>query len=663
MARVIDSLIVTLGLDPSGFTKGQKEAAQAFLKTKHEAAKAGSEIERSSKGAAQMMGELRNQALLLFAAFTGGRGVKEFVADLTRGDTALGRTSQWLGKSAQELNQWRGMARLTGGDVNAVTSSLQGLNQSLLAMRYTGDTSLLPALRALRQAAPEADLAFLDMNGELLKSMDLLPKLREAFKGLDKDTALFIGNQLKLSEDLVYILTLPEESYRRYMKDLERLSKITEQDTKAAAERTRVQGLLNESMTTLGRMVLTTLTPAMTAFTEKMVEFVEWGQKNPQTVTELTSAFVGLSAAITAITFAPLLLGLTKVVALAAAATAAVMLLIQAKKDIDAGWVPGDKNNPQSQSFQKKMDDITSQRDASFYQRYLHGNMTVMDKIRHGFSGEVLPKSREAFDKLYGPGSANQSELGMFGQQIGRVASNGPGGSGAGGADAEKVRAFVEKFGPIAEQISKETGIPVERILGQAGLETGWRVDAPGNNLFGVKAIGGWRGPTFTAMSPEGPKGVPAPVTFRKYGSAEESFRDWSKVLAQDNFRGANASGLTHRQYAQILKGGGYAEAENYVDALEGTINAAEEARRGGGTGRRSARRRPRDPSGGVLYGAPGATFMEQGSTDNRTINNQRATVSVVVNTQATDAQGIARDLKPILDRSLNTGQAQYGLR
>ena len=83
MATIIDSLVVTLGLDPSGFTQGQKDAAAAMLKTKDAALKQSSELETSNKKFADSFNHIKVQAAELFALLVGASGVKAFVTTRT----------------------------------------------------------------------------------------------------------------------------------------------------------------------------------------------------------------------------------------------------------------------------------------------------------------------------------------------------------------------------------------------------------------------------------------------------------------------------------------------------------------------------------------------------------------------------------------------------
>ena len=59
-----------------------------------------------------------------------------------------------------------------------------------------------------------------------------------------------------------------------------------------------------------------------------------------------------------------------------------------------------------------------------------------------------------------------------------------------------KTTDFVKKFYSYAKDAELKTGINLEYILARQALETGWGMNAPGNNCFGIKASKNWKGKT-----------------------------------------------------------------------------------------------------------------------------------------------------------------------
>ena len=142
---------------------------------------------------------------------------------------------------------------------------------------------------------------------------------------------------------------------------------------------------------------------------------------------------------------------------------------------------------------------------------------------------------------------------------------------------------FVRRHRAAAEAASAETGIPANFILAQAALETGWgRKEirpADGSNsfnLFGIKAGSNWQGATARVTTTEVIDGQPQKVKadFRAYGSYEEAFKDWARLL-KDSPRYAKVveRGGDARQFAQGLQRAGYATDPAYADKLGRVIN------------------------------------------------------------------------------------------
>lgn len=136
------------------------------------------------------------------------------------------------------------------------------------------------------------------------------------------------------------------------------------------------------------------------------------------------------------------------------------------------------------------------------------------------------------------------------------------------------IQSYINQYKDIALQQEKEYGIPASITLAQGILESAAgtsKLTLNTNNHFGIKALGGWSGPVYLAWDDE-----PTKSRFRKYASAEESFRDHSLVLKN----GVRYSSLfkksvyDYRSWAVGLQAAGYATAPNYAKALIGYIDA-----------------------------------------------------------------------------------------
>jgi flagellar protein FlgJ len=136
---------------------------------------------------------------------------------------------------------------------------------------------------------------------------------------------------------------------------------------------------------------------------------------------------------------------------------------------------------------------------------------------------------------------------------------------------------FVSFMAPYAEKIAEASGIPIEVMVAQAALETGWlntmvRDKYTGklyNNLFNL--IGKGPAGDVVADDLEYYKGWPRRVEaqFRAYNTFEESFEDYAALLNQPRYASAMAVREDPLAFARELHRSGYATDPAYSRKLE----------------------------------------------------------------------------------------------
>lgn len=143
-------------------------------------------------------------------------------------------------------------------------------------------------------------------------------------------------------------------------------------------------------------------------------------------------------------------------------------------------------------------------------------------------------------------------------------------------------REFIEKYGAFVHKATRGTGILPGTLITQLFIESqsenkpgvvGSSYTAQnGNNYFGIKCAGGWKGPTVYANTREvlNGKSVIVNACFRKYKSIEDSIKDYINFL-QSNPRYKNAGvfeAKTVKEQAEALKRAGYATGTDYVNLI-----------------------------------------------------------------------------------------------
>jgi flagellar protein FlgJ len=149
---------------------------------------------------------------------------------------------------------------------------------------------------------------------------------------------------------------------------------------------------------------------------------------------------------------------------------------------------------------------------------------------------------------------------------------------------------FVGKLSGAANRVELATGIPAAFMLGQAGHETGWgkhqirqKDGTPSFNLFGIKAGSSWTGKTAEVTTTEYVDGVAQKkvAKFRAYGSFEESFRDYARLISESpRYAKARLQTSSPQAFASGLQKAGYATDPEYASKLSRAINTTLQLRR-----------------------------------------------------------------------------------
>lgn len=145
---------------------------------------------------------------------------------------------------------------------------------------------------------------------------------------------------------------------------------------------------------------------------------------------------------------------------------------------------------------------------------------------------------------------------------------------------------FVARHTDAAVRIEQETGIPASYMVGQAGHETGWgqreirmRGGKSANNLFGIKADSSWKGKVAEITTTEYVNGVAEKrvAKFRAYESADESFRDYARLITQSpRYAKVTQQTSSAMAFAASLQKAGYATDPNYAAKLSRAIETTQ---------------------------------------------------------------------------------------
>lgn len=225
---VIDALVVTLGLDASGYDKERARIADELKKIREQQGKQNKEAQEGWKKTGEAISGVKNQVLGLLAAFGATMGIKEFLTSNIQGQAQLGRLSTNLDISAKRLEAWGLVAKEMGGQASDAFSTLQNVAGGLAEAAIKGHSGFTDAARA-------NGVVLTDSTGKLLSYEQVLVNISKRMKELPRQQAMWLAGQLGVGAMFNQLELGPEELQRR-LHHAEQIAQVTAESTRRAQE-------------------------------------------------------------------------------------------------------------------------------------------------------------------------------------------------------------------------------------------------------------------------------------------------------------------------------------------------------------------------------------------------------------------------------------------
>ncbi|TIS03569.1 MAG: hypothetical protein E5X13_05350 [Mesorhizobium sp.] len=273
MPTVIDSLIVTLGLDPKDFTDQQKKTSESWLKTVNAFRKGGKDVEESSKRAAETVNLITRRVLELFAVITGSQALSEFVRKLTNADASLGRFASSLGESPQRIAAWEHAAERFGGSADATASTLERVNKQLYNLNKNGEAlprefSQLQAWTGMR----------IDPNHGLDRYLSDVAAALQRLHQIDAGAAHNVAQALGIDPATEQLMYKMGRNIDDYLGRLEKSLSPTNEAIQSAQKLQASWAELLQHLIALANAIYDKLGPVLVEAADKMTAWIEKNQ-------------------------------------------------------------------------------------------------------------------------------------------------------------------------------------------------------------------------------------------------------------------------------------------------------------------------------------------------------------------------------------------------
>lgn len=265
MPTIIDSLVVTLGLDSSGFKKGQTEVKKGLDDTRKNADQTAKDMEAAGKRAASFFGSIRTELLALVGVTLSAQGIKTFITNMTSDLMRLGIESRALDISAKSLDGWERAAAAAGSTAERMTGTLGNFQKTLTNIRTGGgqDDPLFGALASFA-GATGANFDYQNDNAE-----KIMRKIASNWGKLSKDAQRRFGSMFGFDN-----ATQQGLANGSLVQDADRFAKIsraTDEATRKALEFNRRLEQMKQNFAAASQVLYEALIP----YIEKLIPLIE----------------------------------------------------------------------------------------------------------------------------------------------------------------------------------------------------------------------------------------------------------------------------------------------------------------------------------------------------------------------------------------------------
>ena len=330
MPTIIDSLIVTLGLDSKDVdakAPGVNKKLKDIEKSGDSASKGLTGIKTAAKGTGEELSSLAGKMAGFLALIGGTVALRQFAIQAIETNTYLSNLSKNLSIPVQQLSAWGIAATMVGGSAQEMQGFIAHLTTESANLANGLGSSLIPVLGKM-------GVAMIDSKGKARSALDELQDMAKWAQGKDRKQVFSWFQQAGMPAGVANLLFENPQKFAAMLEQAKRYS-ATEQNASSAAQMTMQIALLHAQFNKLGFELLETVTPFLEKFFTLLKGGLDWCITHQTAVASFLAALaagIGAVSAAMALLFlstieisGPILLAVAAIAALAAAFTAATL--------------------------------------------------------------------------------------------------------------------------------------------------------------------------------------------------------------------------------------------------------------------------------------------------------------------------------------------------
>ena len=270
---IIDSLIVTLGLDPKNFSKGSQKYTEDLRKMEKQSEKTNKQLSHDTGKTDEAITKLTNKTLGLVTSFLSVGAITAFAQQITKLDAATSRAAKNTGTTTEDLTVVGGMMHQLGGETGQAAQDMAMFSNAIANINLSGSVS--PAITFFRNLGVEID----DVTHT--KAKPLLQILKETRKAIQDNkmtapNAQALGRAAGVSESFMNLALLNEHDFAKMEDEQRKLFILKGPQGENAQARQTEFAKLESAIRQYGTNEVDNMTPALLAISGGVTKIVQW---------------------------------------------------------------------------------------------------------------------------------------------------------------------------------------------------------------------------------------------------------------------------------------------------------------------------------------------------------------------------------------------------
>lgn len=291
---ILDTFTILFESDAKTLEDGLDDSRKQADRLNKEMVKADS---NAAKTTTSIGTALKSMAALAAGFFAVGAARSSF-AEVVDNLNVLGRTADSLGDSVENVDAFSRSLIEMGGDAQGARDSMMDMSESIGEAFQDIESGRAKTFAAL-------GISLKDVNGQSITATEGMLRLAESVEGMSKSEAIFRIKELGITDNrTVELLLKGRKEMERMLAVQKEQSGVTKESVENARKYQEALARLNNAQDSVSTQIAAAFIPALTKVIEWVAKGVEWMRENQQTAT----AFFGVIAAVVAAVYLPAML-------------------------------------------------------------------------------------------------------------------------------------------------------------------------------------------------------------------------------------------------------------------------------------------------------------------------------------------------------------------